>query len=361
MSQIRLQSAAEQVASHLRGELLRRRWRDTVPGIHPLAAELGVNHKTVKSALELLEKEGLLVPQGPGRKRRIDMLRGHSSHVLRIAILAGDAGAKRLDYMMSLQHELVDAGIQAHFASGSLDEFGMDLKKVRKLVENTEADAWIINAGSRDVLEWFSSRSQPAFALFGRRRGLPIPAVGPDKPTATAEMTRRLIELGHRRIVVLCRRSRRLPQPGASEQAFLGELEAHGIETSAYNLPDWEETPEGLHRCLKSLFRITPPTAVIVDEPPFFIGALQFCGSHNIRVPEDVSLVATDPDPSFAWCRPSVAHIGWDSRPWIRRAVRWAANVSRGKPDVRQTVTKSGFVEGGTLGPAKRLPGNKRH
>jgi len=36
--------------------------------------------------------------------------------------------------------------------------------------------------------------------------------------------------------------------------------------------------------------------------------------------------------------------------------VTWAANVSRGKEDRRQTMTKAEFVEGGTIGP---VPGRK--
>ena len=34
-----------------------------------------------------------------------------------------------------------------------------------------------------------------------------------------------------------------------------------------------------------------------------------------------------------------------------RRIVEWAANVSRGKADLRQTLTPATFVEGGTIGP----------
>jgi DNA-binding LacI/PurR family transcriptional regulator len=69
-------------------------------------------------------------------------------------------------------------------------------------------------------------------------------------------------------------------------------------------------------------------------------------------VPKDVSLVCTDHDPDAAWCEPSVAHIRWDYRPVVRRVVRWAANISHGKQDLRQTLTKAEFVDGGTIGPA---------
>ena len=39
---------------------------------------------------------------------------------------------------------------------------------------------------------------------------------------------------------------------------------------------------------------------------------------------------------------------------WLNRIVRWANNVSQGKEDQRQTLTKIEFVEAGTIGPASR-------
>jgi hypothetical protein len=70
-------------------------------------------------------------------------------------------------------------------------------------------------------------------------------------------------------------------------------------------------------------------------------------------VPEDVSLVCTDADPCFAWCRAAVAHIRWDGRPVVKRIVNWVNAVSRGVKDRRQTVTPSEFVIGATVGPAR--------
>jgi DNA-binding LacI/PurR family transcriptional regulator len=227
----------------------------------------------------------------------------------------------------------------------------MKVARVARLVASTAADAWVVTGGSREVLEWFAARAVPAFALFGRRRGLPLAGAGPDKPPAVAAATRALLELGHRRIVLLARSGRRLPQPGASERMFLRTLAEHGIVPGPYNLPDWEETPAGFHLRLADLFRVTPPTRIIIEEARFFFAAQQFFGRHGLQVPEDVSLVCTDGDPYFEWCEPSVAHIAWDTRPVVRRIERWVANLSRGVPDLKQTPTRAKFVRGGTIGP----------
>jgi hypothetical protein len=350
MEAFRVLTAAEQVGEHLRAELYRGAWGGRMPGGSRLATELGVGRDTVEAALQILERDGLLVPQGAGRRRRIELPEGRVARPMRVAILVTeDSGA---DYMIDLRHLLAEAGHVPFHPAKTLVELGMDAGRVARLVNRTEANAWVVVSGSYEILEWFSWQPKPAFALFGRRGRVSIAAVGPDKVPPFAAATARLIGLGHRRISLLCRRQLRLPQPGLPGRAFLHELAAHGIPTGAFNLPDWEESKKGFVTLLDSMFGATPPTALILDEAFLFNAAFHYLAKRGLRVPEDVSLVCTDADPAFAWCEPSVARIRWDYRPVVRRVVRWAANVSHGKDDRRQTLTKAEFVEGGTIGPA---------
>ena len=87
MEPLTVLSAVEQVAEHLRRELLRGTLRETMPGVNPLVAELGVGHKTVKAALRMLENEGLLVNQGRGTKRLITLPEDHATPALRVSVL----------------------------------------------------------------------------------------------------------------------------------------------------------------------------------------------------------------------------------------------------------------------------------
>jgi DNA-binding LacI/PurR family transcriptional regulator len=324
-----------------------------MPGGPALAAELGIDGKTVWAAMQLLEQEGLLVGQGAGRARRIVPPKDDpSARALRVAILVGERSDLRLDYMVNLQHQLSNTGHDAFFPPRTLAELGMNPSRISGMVEQTGADAWVVMAASNEVLEWFAAHQPRVYALFGRRRGLRIAGGGPDKPPAFSAATRRLVGLGHRRIVMLSRSLRRLPEPGASERAFLDELKSHGVPQGDYNLPDWEESAAGFHERLESLFHHSPPTALIIEEGAFLVAAMQFCASRGIRVPEDLSLICTDPDPAFSWCKLQVAHIRWDARPVVRSILGWAANLSLGRDDRRQNFTEAEFVEGGTVGPA---------
>ena len=58
---------------HLRKEIFRGSWSWTMPGAPTLAKELEVDRNTVETALRRLEEVGLLVGQGAGRKRRIEL------------------------------------------------------------------------------------------------------------------------------------------------------------------------------------------------------------------------------------------------------------------------------------------------
>jgi hypothetical protein len=354
MKHLRVLSAAEQVAGYLREQLARRIWTGTMPGGDRLCRDLGVGRMTVEAALQILEDEGILKPQGAGKCRLIVLPERFGTPSLRIGILLYAPDDSKIYYHVDVQHRLMNAGHFASFAPKTLVELGMNVDKIANLVDKTPADAWVVSSGSREVLEWFAEHRLPTFAFAGRRRSVRIASTGPDKETAMKTLMQRLVELGHRRIVMLAREVCRKPRPGRFEQVFLDELTAHGIQRGDYNMPNWQETSDGLKQILQSLFQHTPPTALIIGESSTFIAVQQHLAQWGILAPRDVSLVCDDPDPVFAWCQPTVAHINWDGIPVAKRVVRWADNVARGKDDRRQTSIKAELVEGGTLGPAPK-------
>lgn len=348
----RILSPAMQVAEHLKAGILRGRWRKEMPGVFHLALELGVNRTTIEAGLRLLETQGLLVSRGAGKRRNIVLPEAAAPPDIRVTILPYRPAGGADPLIMGLRHALEKAGFSSQLASRSLEEMGMRTSALAKLVEKTRSDAWIVVSGARQILEYFVEHSVPAFAMFGQRRGLKIAGCGPDKIPALQVATRRLLDFGHRKIALIVRRELREPRPAPFANTFLNELLTRGITiNSAYNLPEWEESGDGLRRCLDTLFRITPPTALILDEPIFFHAAKEHLARKGILAPERVSLVCTDPDVSFAWAEPPVAHIHWEPQDVTRKAASWVNRVARGLLDQRQTLTKAVLVEGGTIGP----------
>jgi DNA-binding LacI/PurR family transcriptional regulator len=313
-----------------------------------------VSGNTVIAAVGRLEREGFLQPQGPGKRSRIVLPEGASPQGLRVAILLYEESDAKRDYMVGLRHALSEAGHPAHLCSRSLLDMKMNLGRIKRLVAQEDADAWVVFAGTHEILSWFAEQRVPAFAYGGRRQTVKIAGAGPDKRMALKSLVERLVALGHHRLVILAREERRKPTLGLFERSFLEQLEAHGMPTGPYNIPEWEDSPEGLSKCLDMSFRVSPPTAVFICEMHVFVAAQQHLAQCGILAPRDVSLICGDPDPAFDWCRPSVAHIQWDSRVLIRRILAWADQVALGKDERRQHSIKSTFVDGGTVGPALR-------
>lgn len=352
MATFQFRDATEQVAEFLRGELTRRRWSGTMPGSGWLAKELGVGKGTIDVALALLEKDGLLVPQGAGRPRRIELGNRQSAPTLKIQILLYEESDRRLNLTLELMRQLQEAGHVADFSTKSLVDLKMDVNKVAKFAKQTDADAWIVQAAPKDILEWFAGRAQPAYGIFGRLPSVDIAGAGTLKSPALQQAVERLVDLGHQRIVMLTREDRRKPVPGAMERRFLATLAEHGIRSGSYSLPDWEDDPEHFRRCLDSLFATTPPSCLFLSEPQLYFAAQQHLAQRGVLTPRDVSLICNDWDPVFSWSEPKVAHLRWDSKLLIRKVVRWADQVARGKNNRRQSMIKAEFIAGGTVGPA---------
>jgi DNA-binding LacI/PurR family transcriptional regulator/DNA-binding transcriptional regulator YhcF (GntR family) len=351
MKSFRPLSAVEQLAAYLREEIQSGGLDGEMPGVAQWVRRLGVGTKTVVAAMELLKREGVI--QANGERKRSGILAADAGKKagLRIRILLYEESDKHNEHIVQLGYRLEQRGHHVSHAAKTLVDLSFDVKRVARMVEMDDADAWVVQAGSRAVLEWFAARPVPAFALFGRQFDLPMASIATLKSPAVAEALQRLVAFGHRRIVMLAREERRKPTPGLFEQRFLDELERLGIQTGAYHLPDWEDDAKGFHRCLDSLFRHSPPTALFVGEPALFFATQQYLLGKGLVVSRDVSLVALDYHPSFAWFRPEVSHIRTDTRRFVLRVIQWVENLANGKADRRETLIQSEFVEGGTIGP----------
>lgn len=354
MQPFHLKNTVEQITEHLRREILRGGLEGTLPGVAQLVGELGVGTETVIAALEILTNEGLLVSQGLRRGRKIMRPEGAAaSGRLRVNILQYEASDTHDEHMLDMRHRLEKRGHEVTIAAKTMVDLNFDVERVARLVKQIGGDAWVIRSGSRPVLEWFAAQQVPAFAMFGQQNNLPMASLATLKSPAMAEALRQLVDLGHRRIVLLAREERRKPTPGLLERRFLDELERLGIQVGPYNLPDWGNNAQGLRRCLLSLFRVTPPTALLFCEPAFFFSSLRLFAEVGISAPRDVSLLVLDQHPAFDWFEPRVSHLYTDTRRWARRIVEWADHVASGQEDRRETLIKSVFVEGGTIQPAR--------
>lgn len=349
-------NVTEQLVAHLRDAISKGELSGYMPGIRSLATMLGVSSNTVTAAVEQLEREGFLKPQGHGRRCMIVLPENYAQPAFRVTMLSYEKADIQLDYVVEMQQRLKEEGYDVQIAEKSLMDMRLNLDQIARLVQKTKTDAWIVFSSTQEILEWFAQQSTPTFALFGRFRRVQIAGIGLDKSPAFRTAIRRLAELGHKRIVLLQPAHNRLPMPALLVRESLAELEANGIKTGPYNIPDWEQSPEGLRKRLDALFAVSPPTALILDRPNELIAAQLYLAKRGIFAPQDISLISDD-DPTFEWCETPICCIQWQSKPWVNRVVNWVGNVAAGKDDRRHTFTKAKFVERESIGPVPESKG----
>lgn len=343
-------TVVDQLANYLRELIISGELGETMPGIRKLAGILGVSSNTVSAAIEQLSMDLLLVPQGHGKRSKIATIEEMNKPTFRLTMLPYERADVEIDYVVEIQRRLREAGHSVTIADKSLVDLAMKVERIARLVDQTETDAWLVFSAPKHVLQWFVDRSLPAFALFGRFRQLPMPGTGLDKIPAFRAAIRRLVELGHRRIVLLQPDHNRKPTHARLVIESLEEMEKHGIKTGSYNIPDWEQSPAGLRKCLDTLFALSAPTAILFDRPNELLGAQIYLAHRGILAPRDVSLVCDD-DPAFEWCNPSISCIQWQSHSWVRQVVHWADCMANGKEYQLQRLTKATFVERDSIGP----------
>ena len=258
------------------------------------------------------------------------------------------------DLLRSVKRDLRAAGHTADFTTKTQTELNCDPSRIKKLVAATAADAWVLGPAPREVQKFFAAQSVPVIGIGSQFTDVPMASVYVDAAPVFREVTRRLIALGHRRIVMICPSSWWRPKPGVKVQAFIAELAVHGIVAGGFNVPDYEPSTEGVQTLLKSLFRTTPPTALIVMMPSEATATFVFLAQRGLAVPRDVSLFLPWRDISLRFCDPPMAHVRWDEQLLVRQIVRWVRAVAHGRVS-RGAVTVPAILEpGGSLGPVKK-------
>jgi DNA-binding LacI/PurR family transcriptional regulator len=250
--------------------------------------------------------------------------------------------------LLRLLHEIEASGHFGFFAAQSQQCLGYKLPRIARAAQEAKAGAWVVADSTEELMRWFAVQPVPAIALGGRFCDAPLARVAIDPTEAFLEAVRTLKSLGHRRIVIAVPRVWRQPQPGRLIRAVLDEF---GGKNSDYHVPDWEPGSQGFQELLESLFRVTPPTAMIVIEPAEAVAVLAFLAKRGLRVPRDLSLICRHRDASLDLCRPEIAHFSGNEDHLVRHIVRWVNAAARGAAHRRRIVCQPQFLPCESIAP----------
>ncbi len=153
-------------------------------------------------------------------------------------------------------------------------------------------------SGSQEVLRVFDELQIPVATVANGRKTQEHNDISIDDERAAAEMTRHLIELGHRDIAFV----QGQPDQAASalrEQGFRAEMEAAGLPIREEYIASGQFTYRSGVEAAECLLNLsTAPTAIFASNDDMAAAAIGVAHRRGLAVPDDLSVVGFDNSPS---------------------------------------------------------------
>lgn len=219
------------------------------------------------------------------------------------------------------------------------------------LIDEAHLDGVILSppvTEATELLDALDARGVPYVRIApGTRKGAGMAATM-DDVAAAREVTRHLIDLGHRAIAFI-----RGPESHISTtdrlRGYRDELEAHGIAFDPELVVAGDYSFDSGGQAARSLFaRTSPPTAIFAGNDDMAAGALALAHEREIAVPEAVSIVGFDDS--------DLAKAVWPPLTTMRQPVRELAYAAAdlmlaGNPE-QQVALDHKLMVRSTTGPA---------
>jgi len=192
----------------------------------------------------------------------------------------------------ALQRRLEEFGYQLLVAASDYDE-AKEARQVRALIERgVDGIALVGQRHAPEVYQLLQSRQLPYVNTYQFDGRNPHPCIGFDNRIGTFNLTRYLIDLGHRDFGIVTAPPSLNDRIAARLTGILDCLDDHGIGASARHVVEVaaQTIVEGRGAARALLTAHPELTAIYCTTDTLAIGALGECRALGLRVPEDVSV-----------------------------------------------------------------------
>jgi DNA-binding LacI/PurR family transcriptional regulator len=282
--------------------------RSTLVGI---ATEAGVS---VSAVSKVLNGRTDVAPET--RSRIAGLLRQHGYQV------ASRLGFGVVDLLISTLHspwaeELLRGTVEAADEAGtslivstvqSPDEFASWVN--RAAARGTDGALCVLHMpGSRELQRLAAARIPLVVIDPPQEPGADIRSVGTTNWLGGMTATRHLIELGHRRIAIICGPDG-LWSTRARLDGYRAALDSAGLSTDEDLVRRADFSASGGKVQAGELLSLPlPPTAIVAGNDSQAFGVLQALGERGLRAPDDLSVIGFDDVPVASWATPALTTI----------------------------------------------------
>jgi len=354
----RVWSLAGQSADLIRERIGSGALGPVLPGENELSRMLDVSRPTVRAALDLLEKEGVVGPTSQGKPRWVAKDWFGKSKVgpsVRF-LLAGplhEASAEKQTVIYQMRERLASHGISTAFQVSSAFRAKSPAHSLAKDFADTTCSVWVVADPTPEIEDWLTKKEVPCVCLGGSYNHH-LPRIGGDGERAIREATRSLLDLGHRRIVYPLHNAYGVHMVLPFRQV----MEDHGVEwNESFHSPRWKDHAANWYPMLeRMLTSANPPTAFLTLGVRNLLPLLTWLGQNGLRTPRDVSIIHMLDDPILEHLYPPLTHFQLNRDKLCHTAVELVLRLAQdGKPFDEVRMIPMQRIEGrSTAPPPKR-------
>ena len=355
---------ATQVADVIRKTIRHGIWSKDIPSERRLSELLKVSRPTIRVALHMLAKDGLLEIKPRTRKRLLGGRVHTAAPPKKTVGIITPAQITRLSqsnymHISDLIAHLSESGFAVEiFVCKPTGRFSHSEQLASFLRANRVVCCLLLSV-NESVQSWFSTRSFPALVLGSCYKTIRLPSVDVNLRASCRHAAGLFLHHGHRRLALILPDSK-LAGDQASELGFREAVELHNAtpkDEARITIIRHNDTAPGVTAKLKVLFQSPDaPTALLVAKPWPTFTTIIFLLKRGLAVPESVSVIARDQDLLYETIDPPISHYRFQHSSFTQRASHLVLKMlRRGVFPAAPSLILPEYFQGGTV--ARRRPG----
>jgi DNA-binding LacI/PurR family transcriptional regulator len=287
-------------------------WQKELPGERELCQSLQVSRRTLRSALDEIQRQGWI--EVTERQRRRIKNRRHRQPAATapkkvVAILMPGSFLSlpsRITFVMdTLRSKLTAAGCVVQFHILPAGYTASPARALEQFVADHPATVWLVLSAQEPMQRWFAQQPLSSLILGSCAPGISLPSVDVDLHAACHHAGGLLWRKGHRQIGLVLFKG-----------IYGGDIASEeGLREALKDMPGahlhvlrHDNHASSLCTLLdESMRSARPPTAYLVGGSTHVLTVMMHLMRRGKRIPQDVSVISRDNDPILDATSPSVA------------------------------------------------------
>ena len=349
-------SLSAQAAASIRKAVDDGTWKEYLPSERRLCELLQISRPTIRTALHLLAREGLLDIRQGRRNRLLSNATEATPHQSRLVGLVTHEPVSHVSLtayqgISEMRAHLAEHGFATEILLCPPRSARAQRRKLEEFVRRNRVFCCVLLSVSKELQEWFSKHSVPALVLGSCHPEVKLPSLDVDYRSVCRHAAGVFLSKGHRCIALLVPDSA-VAGDLASEQGFTEAITQRAKTNDARALiVRHNGTAKNIGTKLDALFSSShPPTALMVAKPQHVFIVIIYLLKRGLSVPGTVSFIARDHDHMFETVSPPITHYKFEEESYAHRLSRLMLQmVSQGYLSPEPNLIFPTFFAGGTV------------